>query len=874
MRGWLLLALSVACESTELPRASTFEPEPESCDAVDVDAPRTFVPCSTGSGLFGRWTIDEAGLPAYDYLLDENADARASWFNTEGKDRRDQWFSFGNARVTALATNDGPIELTTQDRGITYLDKIDASQSNFGGGFSYLDDGSVTWSSAYAWRPHDSTTTRRFGMGYARSSIDYRGITLTRTTFAPVGDVRAVIDEVVLANTTSASQRLRHYEVWDVARRPIETNWIVSGLPLSSVPASVEAARDARNAMFDEDVSLDASTGILGLRRTYVSPDARPGIDDVSAMDAYPGDPYLAAIAAPIDAVYTDQTAFFGAGGAANPDAVAARMHGDGATLPRSHGLGQPRTFVMRSDVTLAAGESRTLRFAYGYAPMSEAFDVPKAASLDAERDDLAQHLVYFATPHANGPVTGGALQREMAWHASQIEASVAYRDHWKTHVVPQGSAYLYLHGADGSLRDLALFTIPLAYTHPELAREEIQMMIGTQHSDDGRFSYAFQGNGVLDDALGLHARPSDLDLFFLWALSEYVGATGDTSVVDAHAIASVRHLFDVVGAGPHGLVRLGDGDWNDGIVFSASDRALAIASGESVPNTQMAIAVLPRAADVLEALDPVTADEMRAHVADYRAALPQTWTGSFFGRAYFGDGVLFQGDVIDLESQVWGLIAGAVPDRDALVLAIARTLDDPSDAGAMLAAGGQVWPAISGLLTWGYALSDSPRAWNHLAKNTMAAHALAFPNVWSGIWSGPDGLESRYGDRPGQSWYSAVTPMTDFPVQNNNQHAMPLLALLRTCGVEASASGLVIDPHAPEDFSLETELVDLSRRGTLISGSYRPNAPRTIEVRAPAGRTIASATLDGVSVSVAPNSSSVILATNGSASFAVETTY
>ncbi len=75
--------------------------------------------------------------------------------------------------------------------------------------------------------------------------------------------------------------------------------------------------------------------------------------------------------------------------------------------------------------------------------------------------------------------------------------------------------------------------------------------------------------------------------------------------------------------------------------------------------------------------------------------------------------------------------------DRAKLVSAIASELDDPSPTGAMLASGGQVWPAISGLLTWGYALSDPPRAWGHLAKNTMTAHALAFPNVWYGIWSG-----------------------------------------------------------------------------------------------------------------------------------------
>ncbi|HEY2366301.1 MAG TPA: hypothetical protein VGH87_07950, partial [Polyangiaceae bacterium] len=208
---------------------------------------------------------------------------------------------------------------------------------------------------------------------------------------------------------------------------------------------------------------------------------------------------------------------------------------------------------------------------------------------------------------------------------------------------------------------------------------------------------------------------------------------------------------------------------------------------------------------------------------------------------AYFGTDDLFQKDAINLESQVWALIGGTLTDdqRKTLVQTIASELDDPSAFGAMLGKGGQVWPAISGLLTWGYALSDAPRAWKHLQKNTMAAHALAFPNLWYGIWSGPDGWSAG----TGEAWYSAATPMTDFPVQNANQHSMPLLALLRVCGIEASATGLVIDPHAPGDFSIETSLLDLERKGQLLTGTYRPATPRTIEVRGALGASTFTAT-------------------------------
>lgn len=865
-----------------VPADPPFVPGPESCDPANPDALRQFGACSTGSGIFGKWTVDDLGLPAYDYGLDENVDPRAAFFNTEKKDRREHWAAFGNARISAMSYNDGYVEVTTQDRGETYLNKFDDSQSNFAGGFGYLDDGESTWCTAYKWRSPGSITTRRFGMGYAEASMVYRDVSITRRTFAPDGDAPAVIDQVVLENFSKEKKTLKYYEYWDVGRRSVEINWIVSGIPFSTIPAAAVAARDARNGLFDEAVAWDPASGLLGVRRTG-TPGDRPDPVAPSPVDYYPGDPFLAVLEGSVDAIYTDQSRFFGAGGVASPTAVSAQAQGDDGGSARKSGLGQPLMLGMRSDVTLAPGEKRTLRYAYGYAPMGQPFAVDPAWR-DASRDlrteaktSLSNHLLYFASDR--DPV----LHREMAWHSSQIEASVVWREYWGHHVVPQGSAYLYLHGADGAARDLALFSLPLAYTHPELAKEELLFVMGMTFAKDKRISYAFQGHGMLDDALGLHAKPSDQDIFFLFALSEYVGATRDEAFLDEpaayypkealpdahvfdHVHDAVRHLFDVVGVGPHGLVHIGDGDWSDGIVFEAPDRNLAMKDGESVPNTQMAVAILPRVADLVEPRDPALAAEIRLKTSAMKTALASAWTaGGFFGRAYFGDGKLVHDGAIDLEAQVWALIGDSFAqpaDRATLVDHIATTLDDPSPTGA--ANGGAVWPAISGLLTLGYARSDQDRAWHHLVKNTLAAHALAFPSIWYGIWTAPDGLNSNTGDRPGEAWYSPATPMVDFPAMNNNAHAMPMLALLRVAGIEASAKGLVIDPHVPgAAFSLSTQLVDLSQRGPKISGTYRPsgNAAGTLEVRAPRGTVIASATLDGVAIVPDPGGASVVLA-------------
>jgi cellobiose phosphorylase len=722
--------------------------------------------------------------------------------------------------------------VTEQDRGETYLDKFEEEQGNFGGGYSYVDDGNGVWASAYKWRPPGSKTTRRFGTGYAQTMTMLRGIKVTHTFVAPPGDANALVDDVAIENTNDGSRTLKHWEVWDVARRHIETDWLVSGSALPNAPANVRAKRDARNALFDETV--DWTNNVLGLRRVFrgTPPVA---VDAPSATDYFPADQFLAVLAGEATDTFTDQNAFFGAGGITKPALL------KGTELGTRSGDGQPRAFVVQTNLTLVAHEKKSLRFAYGYAPHGEPFAIdPSWATRDLRKeivDDQRAHSMSFASDR--DPV----LHREMAWHASQLESSVGWRAYWGRHVVPQGSAYLFLHGADGALRDLALFAVPLVYTHRSLAKEELLLACGMHRADTKAFSYAFQGHGMLDDASGVHHAPSDLDIFFLWAVAEYVLATGDDAFLDEpapywpkeaipnatvrdHVRDAFRHLFDTVGTGPHGLVRVGTGDWSDGIDFEAPDRDLAVASGESVPNTQMALWVLP----IAKALaDPMLQQEIDMRVAALQAALPSAWAGSFYGRAYFGDGVLRYSDKINLEAQVWALVGNTFAsdaDRQKTIDAIATQLDTP--VGAALGPGGQVWPAVSALLTWGWAKNDPERAWKHLAKNTLAGHAVAFPTVWYGIWSGPDGMTST----SGEAWSSLVTPMTDFPTMNANQHAMPMLAALRVLGIEPTMTGLRIAPHVPmQSIALHTELLDLRLDGSHVTGSYRPIGARKLEV-------------------------------------------
>jgi hypothetical protein len=151
--------------------------------------------------------------------------------------------------------------------------------------------------------------------------------------------------------------------------------------------------------------------------------------------------------------------------------------------------------------------------------------------------------------------------------------------------------------------------------------------------------------------------------------------------------------------------------------------------------------------------------------------------------RAYLrGNDAGHDGDqsYIDLEAQPWGLLLNdsvlSSNSKSILFAQIDQQLQRTSPIGPRLKPGddGLVWPAVTQLMTWAYSKNNrASAAWTNLIKHSYATHALAFPTVWLGIWSGPDGWVSTVSNastlQPGGTWLSAFTPMTDFPVSNQN---------------------------------------------------------------------------------------------------------
>ncbi len=939
---------------------------------AEVDTTYVFTPTNEGSGIFGEWTVDKTGLPAYDYNLDQYADARAKFPNSENLDRRDHWHQVGNRWVTALASNDGTIQVYLGDRGGVLLNKFEAWQSDrpaagilsflvhivlviirfiarirmpqpvesakpfasqsaaaqsiridaaqnprdtlgiewlrglreetndplqksynllseqdeplvkaqdaaasttpqqrdksatayaYSGGFGYIDDGEQVWATAYRYRPSGAEVTRRFGVSYFETAMTYRNIRATRRVYAPHGDYPLVLSDVTLENTGTKPITLRHYEYWDVNVQQLQLEWL-RGNPFG---AANDEERRALAKQFVNSINYRAEDNTLEFRQD--PPPNAPPPDQPSPIDWYPAPVFLTDLSGKPDGHYINKATFFGAGGAQQPDAV--RLRGEDGTLQMNSVLEpMPYCMVLRRDITLDPGQKRTLRYAYG-----AAFPEARRAmlgELNTEenfadgQENWKMDLAYFYT--GDDPV----LQREMAWHSYNLLSASVYSAYHKVHLIPQGSAYLFLHGADGAPRDQALFALALTYIQPELAKDVLRLIMHLTDGTTGQIPYAFCGHGYTSNGLNIHTNPSDLDLFFLLAMTEYLAATrdfkflneevqfyppdkptraGGITVVD-HIRFALKHLFDMVGIGESGLIRVRTGDWSDSIVLETalSDGLFGVAyqnskaHGESIPNSQMALYVLPLLANLMaEAAPDITTMLRDGRIERLQAAVEKQWNAKgWYNRAVLR-GVSNQPIMIEsltLEGQVWGLISGSAKQNNHesnLIERVEASLDRPSLVGATLLEGGMIWPAVSQLLTWGYTRAGrADLAWRSLNRNTFAMHAEQYPAIWFGIWGGPDGINGKTAALPGGTWSSALTPMTDFPIMNANADAMALLGLMRVCGVEPSADGkgLVIRPQVPRKrWVLDTRLIRIEVDGAKIKGEYRAQFGGTINL-------------------------------------------
>jgi hypothetical protein len=328
----------------------------------------------------------------------------------------------------------------------------------------------------------------------------------------------------------------------------------------------------------------------------------------------------------------------------------------------------------------------------------------------------------------------------------------------------------------------------------------------------------------------------------------------------------SFDYLTSTIGVGPHGLLRIRNGDWNDSIVYShltTEQQAQVLPGGESVLNAAMASYVFDYYAVMLDGLGKTDrALDVRQHAEAQRTAVRAQWTGRWYRRAWLDDELGWVGEKqMWLEPQPWALIGGCVPPEEAA--AFASTLDElvrqPSPIGALLqsqpdptmkddpgtATNAGIFSAINGTLIWALAQVNGAMAWDEWQKNTLARHADVYPTMWFGIWSGPDAYNSVFSKWPGGAG-------VDFPVLNMHPHAWPLYTAAKLLGTEFNPQGVRFRPLIPlAEYEFVSPLLGFSKTAIGYSGWYAPTRGGTwaIDLELPGTEQFTHARVNGVPV-------------------------
>lgn len=842
-----------------------------------------------GSGHFGKWVRDAFGLPAYQYECNQITDPKATQpVNTAWRSKTDHIHQMGNDRVVVQTSNYGYVQVRQDEGSPKFLNDIYPAENRYGGGVGFLADGERLLSTYYTGKAE--RFERTLGAGYFRKRVMEKQYEVDQVIFAPFGDDPVLISQVTVTNQSSEARRARWVEYWGCHHYQFSYRFLMEGAVQGSADGTPQLRREFSSRFVHEFEKARGGAGLVE-RQTY--PGRAPEEEDAwkkvqasltadpngfyggpvpalpagSAMeDLHPPATFLASLDAPADGYATNAGKFF-AGGIENPGGMRAPLDNDASTT------GPESAFFLERKLVLKPGESRTLYFLYGYLPEGFTYDglVAKYAS------DPAGHLrrscarwkasgIKFRAPGEKW------IEREIAWSGAFLRSGFTYDSYFREHILSQGAGYQYLAGLQGAARDPLQHVLPFVYTDPELVRQVLRFTL-KEVAADGSIPYGIVGSGV---PMPCRYRPSDGQLWVLWVAAEYVLATRDADFLKQRIAPAPRQeanagdptvlellercrkfLVVTQGNGKHGLMRMSNGDWNDSIVvnrLTPEQVADATQHGESVLNAAMAGYVFDYYGEMLDAIgENAPAAEARKDAEAQRAAVRAQWNGRWFKRAWLGEGLGWNGEKqLWLEPQPWAILGGAATEeqRKTLVAAIDEMARKPSAIGALLQSpadltmkdepgtgtNGGIFAAINGTLIWALATVDGEMAWDEWKKNTLARHAEMYPDLWYGIWSGPDAYDSVLSKHPG-----GTAP--DFPVLNMHAHAWPIYSLIKLLGVEFHRKGLRLRTAVPlPEYEFESSLLGFSKSANGYAGWYAPTRAGRWEIEvsippAPAGK-------------------------------------
>ncbi len=872
-----------------------------------------------GAGHFGEWIEDEFGLPAYRYTCEQNTDPKAVTSVTPGVlAASEHVHQVGNDRITAIASNNGTVRVRQDEGAPKFLNDYAPAMGQFGGGIGYLTDGSESISTFYD--GNAGTFDRIFGMGYFRKRVAGKSFSVDQVISAPFGDDPVLLSQVNIANHGKSAATLRWIEYWGCQNYQFSFRTFIESFtgqgtsvdfrrkfgqrfqshfqPIAGNIGLIESKEFLGRAPQEEMLWQRMKAMLSNGENTFIGPipEETPG---TSFDDLHPPATFLVSLDGPADGYSTNGSAFFGPRGAKHPAGLANSLDGQIDTHD------SPGAMLLERKLHLNPGESKTLYFMYGYLPAG--FQVESL---------IAQYKTHAATALKDSAAAWKAkgmrftvssepwVARETIWNHYCLRSSLTYDDFFQQHILNQNGFYQYAMGFQGAARDPLQHCLPFIFSDPEIVKSILRYTL-KEVRPDGSVPYGIVGHGVIAPMVADNA--SDLPLWLLWTASEYVLATRDLAFLDEQipsplSISSphtdsvrnllarcYRHQVDQVGVGEHGIARMLNDDWNDGLLGTFAQKAFkeCVKQGESVLNSAMSAWVFDYYARLLSYAgeDAGIIAQVRRQAAGNREAAGKQWTGKWLRRAWLGPTLGWLGEsTLWIEPQPWAIVAGVTtPDQSrALIQTMDALLRRNSPIGAMqmsdgpdllqgtifepgTCVNGGIWPSLNQTLIWALATIDPAMAWDEWKKNSFARHAEIYPHIWYGIWSGTDSYNSTVSKQAGETVNNIYFHGTDFPVLNLHSHACSLYSVSKLVGLEFNEHGLAISPDLPvESYRFESPLFGVIKAGAgIYEGWYAPSQSGawSIEITLPPQTLLrlTKAEVNGVSVELKRSSGTTL---------------
>ncbi|MHA1845600.1 MAG: GH36-type glycosyl hydrolase domain-containing protein [Promethearchaeota archaeon] len=850
---------------------------------------------SYGSGYFGKWIKDQFGLPAYQYTCNQYEDPKAiTPVNPKISKPNEHLFLVGNDRIAGVASNFGYIRVRQDEGNPKFLNDFYPEINQYGGGFGYLSDGKVILNTFHD--EEKQNFERIYGVGYFLKKYSHADYDIDQYLFAPNGDDPLLISQVTITNKKTVPVEIEWHEYWGGFIYQLSFEGLMAAIREKDITAALKFRREKSKKLINEFFTCHNGQCLINIKhdsKLEIPDNCDDALNVIknkrlkqkrpSFEDRYPPPIFLVLLNGAVDRIITDGNKFFGSGGIKNPDGIISIKENE------MNAKGPESSLIMVRKLKLNPGEKKTLYFAYGY--LSEDHDLD--ALISKYSHDFETLLERSCKKWMNNRITLNIpniewVDRELQWHYYYLRGSMTHDSFFMEHILSQGHVYQYIIGFQGAARDPLQHVLPFLLCDSHIVKEVIRYTL-KEVQENGEIPYGITGNGMI---LPSPWKPSDLELWLLWVASEYVLSTRDTeflneeiptypvhgrkagkSTVKEMLQLCYDHLTKITGTGKHGLQRLSNGDWNDMVVigsYTPEQEAEIRKNAESMLNTAMAIKVLSYYAEMLNFIgEKGLSEEILEYASSLKKAFQEQWTGKWFKRAWLTDEIGWIGgeERMWLEPQPWAIISKSTDAEQTKILlsSINDLVRKPSKIGAFLhntpieqiknppgrGTNAGIWPSINGTLIWALSLVDGNLAWDEWQKNSLARHAEEYPEIWYGIWSGPDTFNSEFSKYPGQTLFdeyfltknpedrslSAELELgglnwTDWPVLNLHPHAWPLFNTKHLVGIEFTKEGVEISPILSfEEFEYSTPLIGFKKSKTGYSGWYDPKREGTWKV-------------------------------------------